>query len=217
VLLLLSLDDDARHVLPLGLLDPGVKKEDEGDLSWIDIKPESLANAAATVDLAADLDECVDITMRRGHPLPSRRPRTCDMTAQASTSGDRVTLRWGLTRECVSAGVDRRDGTDPKMKLPDRVTLLLLTGIGDLPFDPANFTKDGGLLEWHKQTQLVRDYRAHSELRLTSRSADGGLSDMATYVMQAHQKFLMGGKGGGAGVQHEYPWVTRWTGERSPQ
>src|SRR5262249_40046252 len=110
-----------------------------------------LKNAAATIDFPQDLDQCVDVSVRRFNAPVVARPRRCDLDARLDSKEGRATLQWSLDPSCIAAGVDRSDASlAPSAALPDQLTLLLLTKIGDLPFDPGNFAASGGTLPWTK-------------------------------------------------------------------
>jgi hypothetical protein len=210
VVLLLSLDADAAHVLPLGMLAANPSADDP--LEWNRTKPDRLKDVSATIDLREDLDQCLDVTV---HNLPApeiQRSRRCDMKTAVGRDGDRVTVRWELGPLCIAKGVDIANSVDlTKAALPDRMTALLLTSIGDFPFDPANFAAGGTSLPWTPRGSPRSGFPDHSRLTLVP---NGQTDDSATFDMRAYPTFRMGGVGGGAQVQHAFPLVTAFAGSR---
>jgi hypothetical protein len=210
VLLLLSLDADAAHVLPLGMLPANPSADDL--LEWNRTKPDRLKDVSATIDLREDLDQCLDVTV---HNLPApqiERSRRCDMKTNVRREGDRVAVRWELGPLCIAKGVDVANAVDlTKAALPDRITALLLTSIGDFPFDPANFAAGGTSLPWTPQGSPHNGFQDHSRLTLVP---NGQTDDSAIFDMRPYPTFRMGGVGGGAQVQHAFPLVTTFAGSR---
>ena len=209
VVLLLALDDapEPANVLPLGLLFAKVKRE-EDSLEWRQTTPASLRNVAATIEFAEDLDQCHDINVRN---LPSPaidRPRRCDPRPELHRDGDSVVVRWDLRANCIASGIDRTDGSSPPTALlPARMRALLFTQIGDFPRSPENFAKWGPLLPWESDRQRPGVFQDGSRLRLMP---NGLQADAVEYEMRFHQPYQLGGKGGGAEVQHAYPMVAVW-------
>jgi hypothetical protein len=93
------------------------------------------------------------------------------------------------------------------------MTVLLLTNIDDLPFDPENFAAAGTSLPWTADTPLAKGFQDHSHLKLVANDLQ---ADSAEYDLRFHRSALLGGKGGGAEVQHAYPMITTWVGSKQP-
>jgi hypothetical protein len=216
VVLLTALDAESANVLPLGLLDVAPPKDEDG-LAWHDTTPEQLKDVAATIDFAQDLDQCLDLVLRRVEAPVVQRPRRCEVGAALARAGDRVVIHWTLGPPCIAAGVDRADATlAPTAQLPERLAMVLLTEIDDFPFDPKNFAVTGNTLPWTPRTTAVNDYRDHSRLRLVTNNPNA-VGDAATYDMRPYRPYLVGGKSGGAQVAHAYPLATTWIGSRLPE
>jgi hypothetical protein len=99
----------------------------------------------------------------------------------------------------------------PKAALPDRITALLLTSIGDFPCDPANFAEAGNALRWTPRGAPRDGFQDHSRLRLVP---NGAASDAAEFDMRYYPKVPFTGVDGGAGVGHALPSVTTLVGSR---
>ena len=210
VVLLLRLDDAGAGVLPLGML-PADPSSDE-PLEWDRTKPDRLKEVSATIDLREDLDQCLDVTVRN-LPAPAvARSRRCDMKTDMRRDGDRVTMRWELGPVCISKGVDLANEINvPKAALPERMTALLLTSIGDFPFDPANFAAAGSLLPWTPRGSPRNGFQDHSRLTLVP---NGMTRAAAVFDMRFYPTVRLAGVGGGAEVQHAFPLVTTFAGSR---
>jgi hypothetical protein len=210
VLLLLRLDDAGADVLPLGML-PADPSSDE-PLEWDRTKRDRLKDVSATIDLREDLDQCLDVTV---HNLPApaiQRSRRCDMKTDVRRDGDRVTVRWELGPVCISKGVDVANSFNvPKAALPASITALLLTSIGDFPFDPANVAAAGNSLPWTPRGSPRTGFQDHSHLTLVP---NGRAGDAAVFDMRYYPTVRLGGVGGGAEVQHAFPLLTTFAGSR---
>ena len=210
VVLLLRLDDAGADVLPLGMLPANPSSDDP--LEWDRTKRDRLKEVSATIDLREDLDQCLDVTVRN-LPAPAiQRPRRCDMKTAVRRDNDRVTVRWELGPVSISMGVDLANSVNaPKAALPDRITALLLTSIGDFPFDPANFAAAGSLLPWMPRGVPREGFQDHSRLTLVPNGAAG---NAVVFDMRYYPTVRLGGVGGGAEVQHAFPLVTTFAGSR---
>jgi len=212
VLLLLRLDDAGAAVLPLGMLPANPSSDDP--LDWDRTKRFNyrLKDVAATIDFPEELDQCLDHTV---HNLPApaiERPRRCDMKTDVRRDRDRVLVRWELGPVCIAKGVDLANSLNvPKAAAPDRITALLLTSIGDFPFDPAHFTAAGNALPWTPRDAPRDGFQDHSRLRLVP---NGGAGDAAEFDMRYYRKVPFAGVDGGVGVGHAFPSVTTFVGSR---
>jgi hypothetical protein len=218
VVLLIALDDAAASVLPLGVLDAAPlrprkgRPPDEDSLEWRITRPARLAGVAATIDFAQDLVLCSDLT-RRDPVVPAlARPRRCDLVTKYERRDDEVVLRWALSAACLAAGVDRAHSSEgPKAALPEHLTALLLTDIGDFPRDPQNFAAWGSELPWKAPVGRGGGLRAGSRLTLTPNRQP---AHAVTYEMGVRNPTLLGGKAGGGDIGTAFPLVTVFRGRR---
>lgn len=211
VILLLSLDQWAANVLPLGILD--LQESDDPFNPATNYKKDRLKEVAATIEFREDFERCVNPDP--GYPAMPRlvdRSRRCNMNADMKLESSNLTVSWDLNHGCISKGVDSADPSQgPSARFPDRIVLLLLTDINDLPFDPGDFTQTNRWLPWNFHEPQGKGIQIHSHLTLVANEL---VADKVDYDLRFHGRPLMGGKGGGGGVYHDYPVISIWTGEK---
>jgi hypothetical protein len=141
-----------------------------------------------------------------------QRSRRCDMKTSVRREDERVALRWELGPVCIAKGLDVANAFNvPKASLPNRLNALLLTSIGDFPFDPANFADAGNSLPREPRGLPRAGFQNRSRLTL---SANGQSNGAAVFDMRYYPTFRLGGLGGGAEVQPAFPLVTTLAGSR---
>jgi hypothetical protein len=211
VVLLVALDTAIANVLPLGMLDLGIRRV-EGDLAWNDTDPARLQGVAATIDFRQDLEKCVgQEIMNEPQPVVDR-PRRCNLETTLKRDGERVTLQWDLDAFCISKGVDKADPfVATHAQLPDQLTMVLLTSINDFPKSPENFAAWDKSLLWTPRTAVGRSFSDHSRVKLV---ANGSQSDAVEYDMRVHAGGTISGKGRGGEFHNEYPMLTTWVSAR---
>jgi hypothetical protein len=208
VILLVALDDRADNVLPLGMVDAGVTRvaaHEEEPLAWSDTDPARLSAVAATIEFRGDLEQCVE--RGRVTAFAVERERRCDVVARLAREADRVTMQWDLNATCLARGIDGSFGSIPPMShLPESMTMLLLTEIGDLPHDPADFSAWGETLSWTPQVAAREVWPDRSHVRLVAND-----SIAREYELRYHPFGMIAGKAGGAMIPNAHPRVTTFT------
>ena len=208
-ILLIALDDNASEVLPLGMVDVGIKRakvqQDQDPLAWNDTDPDRLKTVAATIEFRQHLEQC-DSDARKIFALVPPRQRSCELITTIKRDGEQVTMHWDLDETCIEKGLNRPYSSLPPIsRMPKRLRMLLMTHIDDLPADPEDFSAWGSILPWEPRTGLGMAFPDRSHVRLIPNNSD---QDAKEFEVRFHPGGTFSGKGGGAEFQNAYPLIT---------
>jgi hypothetical protein len=208
--LLVALDESAANVLPLGVLSLRRIQAQDAEPKQAEMRAAQLKRVAGTVEFTEDLQ---GFFKKR----PGERTRRCDLDAKLVAEPPVVTVEWNLDPGCIAKGVDRADpSAAPVARLPDRITLRLLTRMDELPFNPGNFTESQAELPWileiHRpQRAKTDDYRSRSTLELIP---NGRPEDRVIYPMEYIGTENLRELRGGGEVIRAYGRLSVWEGKR---